>query len=145
MPCDISLYRAFRSPSEFSGRAVFELYPGDFAGPVRWWNPESIYIREDGFVPFAHIFKVVAGDFWYAETRIARPRLRTLLATVEKLGNMILAARSADELRRLGRGLHFEDASFPLMKPELYRTATAIAGVVDRGWSRHGCLWLLGL
>lgn len=40
-------YRVYRHREEFSGTDVFELFPGDFSGEVHWWNPGSVYVREE--------------------------------------------------------------------------------------------------
>lgn len=143
---DPSIYRIFKSRVEFTGSDVFELFPGDFAGEVKWWNEGSRYIREDGFEPFNELVLGVAPDFdWYGETRIAGAQLKVLLGGLEAFGRGLRESRSAADPQRLSWRISVDDESFKLVRPQLIRTVEDIAAVVWEALSRRRSLWVLGL
>ena len=148
---DFPDYQVYRQRSEFQGSDVFELFAGDFADGVTWWNPGSIYIREESFEPFNTLVLGAAPNFdWYGETRLACLQIERLLTDLGTLRDKIGRAGSTDELRvAFGGDFRWYSADIPFRletrRTQLLAIADAIAGIGRNALSHRTSLWLLGL
>lgn len=143
---DPSIYRVYTSPEQLPGMDFFELYPGEFDGGTTFWNPGSIYINEDGFLPFAPLVRVVAPDFkWWGKTRLAGRQLVQLGGWLDRFRTVLAQARSAADLRsRLSARIEVDDETYLAVRSLLTRAVEEIDHVVWLAAGRRHGLWVFG-
>ena len=141
-------YYVFTSRDQFNGSVVYELYPGDFEGDIKWWNDGSVYIPEEGFDPFVAVLQAVVPEIdFYGETRIVHPQLVSLLSELTKLRQALADTLTPDDLKRAmsGRYVRVNDRNFIGQKEKIKNMAEALQEVVRRANDEGGCLWFLGV
>lgn len=146
MASDFQEYRVYRSREEFDGTDVFELYAGDFDGRVTWWNPGSIYLREEAFGLLAEIVVRIEPDFdWYGETRLRGKQLTLFAEALDETAARIRAAKSPAELHLVGETIEMDGSKLADRKAQTARMLEDVSQVVAQALSRKSSLWILGL
>lgn len=143
--CEPSTYRAYKCLADLRGCEVLELFPGDFSIKVTRSNPGSLFIKQEGFLPYLELLRPFAGDVSEGEKRIAGWQLKGLQLALDLMWRGLAVARSADELRRISPRICVTDRTFPLVRPEVVRTVASFAELAHTGSRSHGCLWILGI
>lgn len=139
-------YRVYAKRGDFVGSDVFELFPGEFDGDVQWWNPCSVYIREDVFGPFAGILRKIEPNFdWYGENRLLGSKVVLFADALDRMTESILAAHTPSELEAVGRSFGIGVADFLRYKSRLSRMTADLSYVVTVALRRDTSLWILGL
>lgn len=139
-------YRVYTSRSQFRGTDVFEFYPGEFGERITWYNEASVYVREEGFVPFQRMLLTAAPRFeWYGETRLNLQQAKHWLKLLDRAANAITAAGSADNLLAVDDRIRVTPENFTIRKAQLTRTVLQLSGVVERAVRWQCSLWVLGL
>lgn len=144
---DYPEYRVFWSRSEFQGSDVFEIFPGDFSGEVRWRNPGSTYVREEAFAPFNELVRAVAPRFdWYGATRRGR---RASLRLIKRLDDL---ARAVDRARRVAdlhaafgnERLWVDETNVLVRRTQLLKMIADLQLLARTSINKRTGLWLLG-
>jgi hypothetical protein len=140
-------YRTYKSLSEFRGTAVFEFFPGEFPGQIRYWNQGSVYVREEAFLPFQRIMRAVAPRFeWYgSETRLDRRQTARLLRLLDLTAAAVNRSKGAWHLQAIDSRIDVAPESFAIRKAQLTRMVADLAGIADSALRRRVGLWLLGI
>ena len=58
--CEPSTYRAYKCLADLRGCEVLELFPGDFSIKVTRSNPGSLFIKQEGFLPYLELLRPFA-------------------------------------------------------------------------------------
>jgi hypothetical protein len=139
-------YRVYTKREDFVGSDVFELFPGEFDGDIRLWNPGSVYVREDVFEPFAGILRKIEPEFdWYGETRLCGPQIAVFADELDWMTESILTAHSPSEVKAIGRSFDVGAADFLRCKSRLARMTVDLSQVATIALRRETSLWILGL
>ena len=139
-------YRFYKSRSRFRGTDVFEIYPGDMTIEPRKGNPGAVWIREEGFEPFARTMRAALPKFeWYDFNRLNRHQARRLLKLLDRMADAIAAAQSAEALLRVDDRILVVPANFTIRKAQLMRMTADLGAVVETAVRNLSGLWVLGL
>lgn len=139
-------YRVYRARSEFRGTDVFEIFAGEMADKVTFWNQGSVYVREQGFEPFARMMQRVLPHFeWYDFNRLNQHQARQLLKLLDHAANTITAAKSSGDLLQVDYRILVTAENFTVRKAQLTRMVADLSAVVETAVRRRCSLWVLGL
>ena len=139
-------YRVYTKREDFVGSDVFELFPGEFDGDIRWWNPGSVYVREDVFESFAGVLLKIEPEFnWYGENRFCRQQIAVLADELDRVTESILAAHSLSEMKDMGQSFDIGVVDFLRHKSQLARMTADLSHVARGALRRDASLWILGL
>jgi hypothetical protein len=145
---DYPQYRVFWSRSEFQGRDVFEIFPGDFSGEIRWWNPGSAHVREEAFEPFNEIVLAIAPRFdWYGATRLGRRASLRLIRRLEVLAGAVDRVRTAAHLHAAfgNQRLCVDEPNVLVRRAQLLKMIADLQLLTQTSINKRTGLWLLGL
>jgi hypothetical protein len=143
--CDPSVYRALEWRPELEGVCCFQIHPGDSHGEIQCWNREAIYVREDGFAPFATLIRPASPNFcWYGPTHVDRSRVPPLLAAFERFGARLVHARTVADLQRLDAEIDVPDSQALIVRAQLIRSVETLSHVIWRAACSRRGLWILG-